>query len=329
MKHDLWSTRARQVSERAAFWATVNSRYFGRLRVSSLDDGPLDATLEAYEVGTLRLYRIEAPAHRVQRDDSCGELPQDQSYKLVLQVRGRGIVEQNGHCATLQPGGWVLYDPQLSYTITNHDRCTLLVGQVPRRMLGGLRPGPCFAETGSSNIAGLHGVMGSYLSALSDQLPALPDGVGAAVSESVLGLLGSTLAEHRVSGRETTLLPEVLKLRVRQYVQSNLSDPALSIPRIAEALRCSTRYLHKVFEDDETSLERLIWTARLERCRAALTHEASAVRTVAEIAFAWGFKSNAHFSRLFKQTFGISPGALQRQALEKNRMAPPGPTRHL
>jgi AraC-like DNA-binding protein len=183
-------------------------------------------------------------------------------------------------------------------------------------LLGGLRPGPCFGETGRGNVAGLHGVLGSYLCALSDQLPALSDGVGPAVSESVLGLLGSTLAEqHRVGG-EPVPLPAVLNLRVRQYVQAHLCDPDLSIPRIAEVLRCSTRYLHKVFEAADTSLERLIWTARLERCHAALIHKANAGRTVAEIAYDWGFKSSAHFSRLFKNHYGITPGACQRRAVD-------------
>ena len=320
MKHERWSTRSQQVSERAAFWSAVNSRYFGRLNVASLDDDPLDATLdatlEAYEVGALRMFRIEAPAHRVQRDAACGELPMDAAYKLVLQVRGRGTVEQRGRCVPLQPGAWVLYDPHTPYSITNPERCTLLVGQVPRALLGGLRPGPHFGELGCGNMAGLHRVFGSYLCALSDQLPALSDGVGPAVSESVLGLLGSTLAEQCRADGEPVALPSVLKLRVRQYMQAHLSDPELSIPGIAQALRCSTRYLHKVFEDDATCLERLIWTARLERCHAALVHRANAGRSAAQIAFAWGFKSSAHFSRLFKSHYGITPGACQRQAAE-------------
>lgn len=322
MRHERWSTRQQQVCERPALWSSINERYFGRLRVASLDDAPLDATLEVYEVGALHMYRIEAPAHRVSRDAACGALPIDESYKLVLQVRGRGIVEQHQRRVLLEPGGWALYDPRSPYSISNHERCTLLVTQVPRSLLGGLQPGPHTGELGFGNAAGLHGVFGSYLCALSDQLPALPDGTAQAVCESVLGLLGSTLAEQRRASGEATPLPAVLKLRVRQYIQAHLSDPDLSIPRIAEALRCSTRYLHKVFEDDDSSLERLIWTARLERCRAALRHDANAGRSVAEIAFAWGFKSSAHFCRLFKSHYGITPGAWQREALQQDNRVP-------
>jgi AraC-like DNA-binding protein len=184
-------------------------------------------------------------------------------------------------------------------------------------LLSGLKlPGPHTAETGHDNVAGLHGVFGSYLRALSEQLPCLPDGVGQSVSESVMGLLGSTLAETLRRHGEPVTLPSVLKLRVREYVQAHLSDPDLSIQRIADALRCSKRYLHRVFEDDNISLERHIWTSRLEHCHAALTHEANVGRSAAEIAFAWGFKSSAHFCRLFKQAYGLTPGACQRRAAE-------------
>lgn len=317
MQHTHWSTSRVMACERPDAWGDINERYFGRLRVSSLDDCPLDASLDAYDVGSLRMYRIDAPAHHVARDHGCGDLPSDEFYKLVLQVSGQGVVEQQ-HCRVhLQPGQWILYDPRAPYTITNPERCMLLVTQVPRALLSGLQlPGPHAGKSGHDNVAGLHGVFGSYLRALSEQLPDLPDGVAPSVSESVMGLLASTLAETLRRSGESVPLPAVLKLRVRQYVQAHLSDPDLSIQRIADALRCSKRYLHRVFEDDPSSLERHIWTSRLERCHAALVHEANAQRSAAEIAYAWGFKSGAHFCRLFKLHYGLTPGACQRRAAE-------------
>ncbi|MBT9487917.1 MAG: helix-turn-helix domain-containing protein [Rubrivivax sp.] len=317
MHHTHWSTNRVLACDRPQAWSDINTRYFGRLRVSSLDDGPLDASLDAFDVGSLRMYRIDAPAHHVARDSACGELPTDEFYKLVLQVSGRGIVEQQQRRVVLQPGHWILYDPRAPYSITNADRCTLLVTQVPRALLAGLRlPGPHAGEMGSDNVAGLHGVFGSYLRALSEQLPGLPDGVGQAVSESVMGLLGSTLAETLRRIGEPVPLPAMLKLRVNQYVQTHLSDPDLSIQRIADALRCSKRYIHRVFENDAVSLERQIWNQRLERCHSALVHEANVHRSAAEIGFVWGFRSSAHFSRLFKQHYGFTPGTCQRRAGE-------------
>jgi AraC-like DNA-binding protein len=323
MNSTYWSTRRVHTGDRAELWSHINARYFGRLRVGCLDDEPLDASLHAYDVGALRMFHIDAPAHKVVRDGGCGDLPSDEFYKLVLQVRGRGIVEQQHRRVVLQPGNWLLYDPRAPYSISNAERCTLLVTQVPRSLLTGLRlPGPHAGESGHDNVAGLHGVFGAYLRSLSEQLPALPDGVGQVISESVLGLLGSTLAEAQRHGGEAVALPAVLKMRVRQYVQAHLSDPELSIQRIADAMHCSKRYLHRVFEDDAAGLERQIWTQRLERSHAALNREGNEHRSAAEIGFAWGFKSSAHFCRLFKQHYGITPGAWQRLAAEQRQRVP-------
>lgn len=322
MRTSHWSTNRVFVCERAAAWSSINTRYFGRLKVSSLDDEPLDASLDAYDVGALRMFSITGPAHHVARDTTCGELPTDEFYKLVLQVCGRGIVEQQHRRVELSPGQWILYDPRTPYAITNPERCTLLVTQVPRALLSGLKlSGPLAGQMGHDNVAGLHGVFGTYLRALSEQLPSLPDGVGQAISESVMGLLGSTLAETYRRIGEPVPLPSVLKLRVRQYIQGHLCEPGLSIQGIADALRCSKRYLHRVFEDDPIGLERQIWNARLEHCHAALMHEANEGRSAAQIAFAWGFKSSAHFCRIFKQRYAMTPGEYQRLAAASRRSA--------
>lgn len=319
MKHERWSTRSCQVAERPAFWGAVSSRFFGRLHVACLDDDPLDASLESYALGPLRMYRIEAPAHRVQRDVSCGALPIDEAYKLVLLVRGTGSISQSGHEGSLRPGDWLLYDPRVPYTITCHSAATLLVSQVPRALLGRLQPGPHLSEDGMTNRAGLHGVLGSYLCALAGQLPTLPDDTGMAISESVLALLGSALSAGRRASADAVPLPSVLRLRVHQHVKVHAADPELSIASIAQALRCSTRYLHKVFEAESSSLERLIWNTRLESAHAALQRQENRGRSVAEIAYGCGFKSAAHFSRLFKSQYGCTPGAFQRAVAQPPR----------
>ena len=68
MNHRLTSTCRVQPAARAETWGLINTRCFGRLRVANLDEGPLDASIDVYEVGQLRIYRIDAPAHHVMRD---------------------------------------------------------------------------------------------------------------------------------------------------------------------------------------------------------------------------------------------------------------------
>jgi AraC-like DNA-binding protein len=90
-------------------------------------------------------------------------------------------------------------------------------------------------------------------------------------------------------------------------IESHLSDPALD-PAMAAALAgISVRYANKLLSEQGTSLERLIVSRRLERCRRALEDPAQAHRTVSEIAYAWGFSDPSHFNRRFKAEYGCAP----------------------
>ena len=50
-----------------------------------------------------------------------------------------------------------------------------------------------------------------------------------------------------------------------------------------------------------------IRTRRLEQCRRDLHDPAFADRPVSAVAAQWGFVDAAHFSRVFKAAFGVSP----------------------
>ncbi len=315
MNHLHFTTINEEANDQADAWGHFTKRFFGKLRVTSLDRGPLDATLDAYDVGPLRIVHIAAPAHQVERDRQCGDLPSDDFYKLVLQMRGHGLIRQHGQSFNLNPGDWSLYDPQVPYSITNTDRSSLLVVQVPRPKLKGFKiPKLHTSMARSSGAIGLHAVFASFLHSLSEQLPALPNASGLALSDSILGLLASTLAEYQECSNGQMALPAVLTQRVMQYLQTHLAEADLSIERIARAMNCSKRYLHLVFEDEECSLERRIWTTRLERCEKALSIASDQQRSISEIAFSCGFASSAHFCRLFKAQFGMPPSEYRKHS---------------
>ena len=53
---------------------------------------------------------------------------------------------------------------------------------------------------------------------------------------------------------------------------------------------------------------------RLLQCRAALASPTAVKRSVADIAFGWGFNSLATFYRAFEREFGMPPTALRAAA---------------
>jgi AraC-like DNA-binding protein len=92
-----------------------------------------------------------------------------------------------------------------------------------------------------------------------------------------------------------------------EHIDRNLADPELGIGSIARAFGISSRTIHKLFEGEAQTAARLIWDRRLERCREEMADPAMASRSITEIAHLWGFSDSQHFSRAFKQRFGVTP----------------------
>ncbi len=101
--------------------------------------------------------------------------------------------------------------------------------------------------------------------------------------------------------------------RIKTFARLNLSNPELSVELIADAVGLSSRQIHRLFANEEMSLMRWVWVQRLEKCYRDLMQRESDRRTISEIAYAWGFNDQAHFSRTFRKHFGVSPRSLRRR----------------
>ncbi|MDP1627590.1 acetamidase/formamidase family protein [Parvibaculum sp.] len=102
--------------------------------------------------------------------------------------------------------------------------------------------------------------------------------------------------------------------RVCQTIEAQLGDPDLSLANIAEAHGISPRYVQKLFESVGQSFIRYIRYRRLERCRYDLESPIHGQLSISDICFRWGFNDAAHFSRAFRDQYGVSPREYRRAA---------------
>ncbi|MBT9510965.1 MAG: helix-turn-helix domain-containing protein [Acidovorax sp.] len=296
-------------------WQSASDHYFGPLQAQAMGDEPFDARMKAWDAGALRMLTIDAPAHRILRDRAASD-PRHDSFKLLLQLKGVSEIRQRDANFSLQPGDWSLYDPRVPYTITSQESIRQLVVQIPRGKLGHLPLGSLHTcEADAPELRALHQVLSSFLGALAAQLSTLPDTVGEPLSETTLGLLAQALQAQRGDAPERMPLPEAMRARVRQYIQTHLDDADLTVERIAQEMRCSKRYLHTLFQGEAHTLDRQIWLSRLERCKQALVGANTSKVSISALAYRWGFNSNAHFCRLFKQEFGCTPSEFLKRGI--------------
>ena len=97
-----------------------------------------------------------------------------------------------------------------------------------------------------------------------------------------------------------------------RYLETKLRDPEIDPDRVAAHFGISTRFLQILFARQGMTVSEWIRQRRLENCRKALQYKAPD-ETVTEIAFTWGFNDPSHFSRLFRQRFGMTPKAYARR----------------
>lgn len=100
---------------------------------------------------------------------------------------------------------------------------------------------------------------------------------------------------------------------VRDMLQRDLHRPDLSPMMVAAEFGISLRQVHVLFEPTGLTFARTLTAMRLAETRRLL--EAIPARQVADIAYACGFDSIATFYRVFRATYGMTPGDMRTASL--------------
>lgn len=93
----------------------------------------------------------------------------------------------------------------------------------------------------------------------------------------------------------------------REVIEAHLGDTTFSVEHLADALHISPRHLQRrlLALTEETPSE-FIRAMRLQRAAQMLQQRSG---TVSEVAYAVGFSTASHFSKCFKERYGVSPSA--------------------
>ncbi|WP_203645465.1 helix-turn-helix domain-containing protein [Streptomyces sp. SID14478] len=262
------------------------------------------ADVVSRHLGPLHLTELVTPEGACFRDARSARAEDSELWQVEVVTRGHVRAEQGGNSAVLGPTDLVLIDPvrpvRFASSATTH--VTMLM---PRHLL----------RLGADDAARLTGVRirgdqgpGALVSSLVRDMTRTLDGFRAHEADrsaaAVIELIAVTLASRLGDVRPVD--DEVLRTRVVGFIEARLSDRDLTPAKVAAAHHMSVRRLHKLFQDQPLTVAALIRRRRLERCYADLTRRNT---TVAVVAASWGFADPAHFSRLFKATYGHSPGA--------------------
>lgn len=124
-----------------------------------------------------------------------------------------------------------------------------------------------------------------------------------------LSALWSATLTVLIGGRDGQRLdPEVVaparRRAAEEHIRANLDDAGLTPDSVGRAVGISRRRVYELFAREGVGVAEYIRAARLDRVRQTLADPDSQTRSIGTIAAAAGFPNQAHFSRLFRQTYG-------------------------
>lgn len=238
----------------------------------------------------------------------------DPFYQIAYVTEGSVIVGQDGRETCVSAGDFVVVDTARPFRL---DTLSLQAHSVD---IPAARMREIFPQVDgltSVCILGRSGpglVLRSTLETVITHGPELGDDASDHIADAIphltAGLLATLPAARDVV---PSRMDSFHRQRVRNFIHSNLGDRELSPEMIARSLDLSLRYLHKLWEGETATLMRGIWAARIGRCGDDLAKPELRSRTIGEIAYAWGFNDQAHFSRLFRSQMGRSPKAYREE----------------
>ncbi|MGW2775951.1 helix-turn-helix transcriptional regulator [Streptomyces olivaceoviridis] len=224
----------------------------------------------------------------------------------------------------LGPGDICFYDVHQPPVLDFPRHARLKVFLLSRQLLGLARSDvPRLTHAPVTPTSRLGALLSPFLSDFADTAAVARSAVGDMLAWNAVSLLSTLAGEHladQARGREPDTRAPLMS-DILDFIDLRLSDTGLSPKTIARAHHISVRYLHKLFREEGMTVGRLIQRRRLAECRRVLTLRSAENMTIAAVAHHWGFASPTHFSRVFRDTYGMSPSEWRELAGRGDREA--------
>ncbi|WP_443068697.1 helix-turn-helix domain-containing protein [Streptomyces sp. NBC_01361] len=322
----LYTTDSVPTDHRQTYWREALSRTFAAVDIA-VSDEVCSGTIRTSRLGHLKVATVEGGPLWVRRTPQLIARGEEEYLVVKLLVRGVAMVEQDAREGHLHPGEIVFCDltrPMRMEFLHPFQTKSLVL---PRRLLDlGESDLQRLTATPISPDTTLGSLLSPFLTQLVDTAETYPSATGEVLARHIVDLLTVLAGErlHQEVG-DTPSAARVLLPRIQGFIDQHLADPDVTPEVIARAHQISVRYLHRLFETEDVTVGRWIQRRRLQECRRELARGQAAGRTIAAVAHQWGFTSAAHFSRVFRAAYGMSPAEWRDSAALASR-TPPSPS---
>ncbi|MFN4275889.1 MAG: helix-turn-helix domain-containing protein [Ferrovibrio sp.] len=317
-----FTTAGLPAGERFAAWSRTVSALFDRCAPHPRRGGAgFSASLTAYHFGAFLLCHSRADAARYLRSAQRSRLDDLDHYliHLPLQQAG-GFASGSGADDTMRrlrpmdmtiidlalPSGYVAGAGEAISLIVPRAGLSLLLRDPDRQHGRILRREQPMAAMLAQQLIALNGIA-----------PRFGLHEATALASTVIGLAAVCLGFDTPATARAPPVPsppaakESLARRVRAYIEQNLHRETLTPELIVRELAISRSQLYRQFES-YGGVRHYVRRRRLRQSLLAICNPLQSGQRIADIAYEKGFSDEAHFSRLFRDAFGLSPREARR-----------------
>ena len=316
-----WSVSNLPGRAKAVAWSDFYSQRIEKVSIAPADQDEFDSEIKIGEFGPIRIMQMSCGQCSIERAPHHIARASGRVYTLIFQARGNGVFTHYGHEAALGSGDFTLCHGEAPYAYQLGGDCEVVMLRVPANVLKEHLPSPdYFCGRHLPARAGLTKTAGTLIATLCSQLSAaLSTDFQHRLCRHLLDMVATSYAIAFESEIAASSNVSAWHARAKLYIEQHLRKPDLSPCSIAGNLKLSPRYLRTIFAsgNDET-VSAYILRRRLEECARQIEDPRWNGHSITEIAFSWGFNSAPHFTRSFRDRYGISPRRFRLLRLNDN-----------
>lgn len=308
----VWDSAAFTADARAdALRETIRSQVVRVNLDLPADADHVRARVALSDLARLQVCSVDAMPTTVTRTSRSAHADEEEpALFLTLQVAGTSLMVQHGRQAMLAPGQFAVYATTTPYTLVFGSGVRAHFFRIPLRELA--LPDATVRQVSARAFGGAGDQLATLTSSYLVRVATTPELLRRPTSE---GLATPTVELVRTAlagadgqpGLTRDSAAAGLETRILEHLRTNLADPSLSATSVAAAHHVSVRHLYTLLSRMGVSLGEWVRSERLEHCRRDLADSRSGAVPIAAVAARWGFVDPTHFSRVFREAYGLSP----------------------
>lgn len=286
-------------------WETHNAHSLVALQADPANRTPFVAAGINLTTPGIDLARVQCSPHKVARTESEISTHPVQGAVVYINLNRRGTFWHRGQAIDLRPWQVLIVDGDQAFEREFQEGTNEYVLRIPRDLISQIAPQRNLSSPKllDARPTARTGQAASALRNLAANSLRQTHKDWEGLASRTLSLLGWLLGEETPN----------LVTTAQQLISMHCQEPNFGATELAATLNISTRQLSRVFASEELSVAQQLLKARLQIAHQMLSGPEYQHLPLADIARTSGFRAQAHFSRAYRNAYGISPSQHRRE----------------